>query len=231
MDVSIRDTCRDCLDRTGTLSVVRDFFGYQAGPVDPGLSLLTQIRRLRSPHVHMNIILVGTETYMAADIQEVDAAIQFTRDTYAQVNLGVGRVLWFNIPIAESHGHEDIGNDDEAETLVDEYTVNNDALDIFIVQTYAGNTVGVSGVRGPCDKDLKGIDGSVISIETIHTGIVLAHEAAHYLGLEHAVPINNLMFSTLSDEDGNLIGGQLTPNQEHIMRQHCFMRAPCSAVV
>lgn len=207
-----------------TLSVIRDFFGFQEGPTTAGVSLLAQMRRLQNRHVHMNIILVGTETYSAADISEVDAAIQFTRDSYAQVNLGVGRILWFNIPVSQSRGREDIGSDDEAETLTDEWTVDNNALDIFIVQTYAGTTIGLSRVDGPCNKDAKGMDGSVVAIESSvnTTGFVLAHEAGHYLGLDHSRSSGNLMFGTVPN------GGALTGGQGSNMRDHCFVNNGCS---
>lgn len=209
-----------------TLSVTRDFFGFQGGALDAGVSVLTQMRRLANRHVHMNIILVGTETYDLADLREVDAAIQFTRDSYDQVDLGVGRILWFNIPQAQSRGREDIANDDEAETLTNEWTVDNAALDIFIVQTYASATLGLSRVDGPCDKDAKGMDGSVVALEAslTTTGFVLAHEAGHYLGLGHTDANGNLMFGSVPN------GGALTSGQGSNMRDHCFVQAGCALV-
>jgi Metallo-peptidase family M12B Reprolysin-like len=226
MTATIRQRAACISVNPATLSVTRDFLGFQGGALDAGVSVLTQMRRLTNQHVHMNIILVGTETYVLADIREVDAAIQFTRDSYDQVNLGVGRILWFNIPTAQSRGREDIANNDEAETLTDEWTVDNDALDIFIVQTYAGTTIGLSRVDGPCNKDAKGMDGSVVAIEDSvnTTGFVLAHEAGHYLGLSHGGGSGNLMFGTVPN------GGALTTGQGNNMRDHCFVRAGCALV-
>jgi hypothetical protein len=40
----------------------------------------------------MNLIRVGIEQFTSADEKEIDAAVQFTRDTYASVSLGVGRI-------------------------------------------------------------------------------------------------------------------------------------------
>ena len=62
----------------------------------------------------------------------------------------------------------------------------NSALDIFWVLTYAGKTIGLSREDGPCDKDAKGMDGSVVAIEgsVNTTGFVLAHEAGHDPGAE-----------------------------------------------
>ena len=113
--------------------------------------------------------------------------MQFTRDNYAQVSLGVGRVQRFFITTADANGRDNIGSDGEAEDLTNEWTVPNDALDIFFVLTYATSTIGFSAVDGPCDKDAKGMDGSVVAIEgsADTTGFVLAHEAGHYLGLGH----------------------------------------------
>ena len=202
--------------------VAREFFGYRMGT--PGtLSLLTQMRLLQGRHVHMNFILVGSDQYTNNDLSEIDQALLFTRDTYAQENLGVGRVEHYAISTADANNAEDINNDDEAVELTNDWTVPNDALDIFFVLTYATRTIGYSAVDGPCDKDAKGMDGSVVAIEsTPHTtGYVLAHEAGHYLGLNHSSNANNLMFGTVPN------GGQLTSGQGSDIRDHCFTQPGC----
>jgi hypothetical protein len=202
--------------------VSRDFFGYMMGP--PGsVSLLTQFRRLQGRHVHMNFIRVGSDQYTDNDLREIDAALFFTRDNYAQINLGVGRIEHYVISTAEADGAANINNDDEAEELTNDWTVDNDALDIFFVLTYSGSTIGLSRVDGPCDKDAKGMDGSVVAIEgsSNTTGFVLAHEAGHYLGLGHSSNSNNLMFGTVPN------GGDLTSSQGSNMRDHCFADAGC----
>src|SRR5688572_13937761 len=137
------------------------------------------------------------------------------------VNLGVGRVRRYFITDADANNHENIGSDGEAEDLTNEWTVDNRALDIFFVLTYSGDAIGLSRVDGPCDKDAKGMDGSVVAIETALTGAVLAHEAGHYLGLDHSDDDNNLMFRSVPN------GGNLTNNQGADMRDHCFVRSPC----
>ncbi len=210
-----------CIGITGNFSVLHDFFGYTAAPQD--LSVLTQIRRLQGRHVHMNLIRVGIESFTAADELEIDGAVQFTRDTYATVNLGVGRVTRWFITTAQANGRDNIGSDGEAEDLTDEWTVDNHALDVFFVLTYAGTTIGLSRVDGPCDKDAKGMDGSVVAMEGTGntTGFVLAHEVGHYLGLSHTSNSNRLMFGTVPN------GGQLSSSEGSDMRDHCFAESPC----
>ena len=202
--------------------VVRDFFGYRMGP--PGtLSLLTQMRLLQGPHVHMNFIRVGSDQYTDNDLSEIDRALSFTRLTYATVNLGVGRIEHYIISTADANNAEDINSNDEAEELTNDWTVPNDGLDIFFVLTYSGATVGLSPEDGPCDKDAKGMDGCVVAIESNPdtTGLALAHEAGHYLGLSHSSNSNNLMFTTAAN------GGQLTSGQGADMRDHCFTQPGC----
>jgi len=173
--------------------------------------------------VHMNFIRVGSDQFTSADLSEMDGALQFTRDTYATVSLGVGRIEHFVISTAEADGAENIDNDDEAEELTNDWTVPNSALDIFWVLTYSGSTIGLSRVDGPCDKDAKGMDGSVVAIEGSPntTGFVLAHEAAHYLALSHSTSSSNLMFGTVPN------GGVLTSSQGADMRDHCFTKSGC----
>lgn len=211
-----------CIGLTGTVSVARNYFGFLRGaPRD--VSVLTQVRRLQGRHVHMNFIRVGSDQFTNNDLAEIDAALQFTRDNYSQVSLGVGRIEHFAISTAQANGAENINNDDEAEELTNDWTVPNSALDIFWVLTYSGSTIGLSRVDGPCDKDAKGMDGSVVAIEgsVNTTGFVLAHEAGHYLALRHSSSSTNLMFGSVPN------GGGLTSSQGSDMRDHCFTKSGC----
>ena len=210
-----------CIGLSGNISILRDFYGYITG-APRELSLLTQIRLLKGSHVHMNLIRVGVDQFTHADEQELDGAVQFTRDTFAIVGLGVGRVQRFAITTADANGRENIDNDAEAEALTLEWTVWNDAMDIFFVLTYTGATIGFSAVDGPCDKDAARMNGSVVAIEgaVATTGLILAHEVGHYLGLEHVDDPTNLMNRIVRS-------GQLTADQGTDMRDHCFVKPAC----
>lgn len=211
-----------CIGVTGSFSVSRDFFGFLRGaPVD--VSVASQIQRLKGRHVHINFIRVGSDQYTKSDLAEMDSALQFTRDTYAQADLGVGRIEHFVISTAEANGADNVNNNDEAEELTNDWTVPNSALDVFWVLTYSGPTIGLSRVAGPCNKNAKGMDGSVVAIEgsANTTGFVLAHEAGHYLGLKHASSNTNLMFRNVPN------GGNLTSSQGSKIRGHCFTKPGC----
>jgi len=204
----------------GTFSVLHDFFGHNFSP--GSLSLKKQMVRLGSPRIDLNLIRVGSDQFTSDDIRELDIAVDGTRDTFDQVGLAIGRVWHWNITTAEADGYENIGDDCEAVDLADDWSVDNTALDVFIVRTYAGKTIGLSAVEGPCDKDdSKDMEGSVVAIEgsSTTTPFVLGHEIGHYLGLEHQIANNaNLMFPSVPN------GGNLTANQGVNMRAHCLVK-------
>lgn len=213
------------LEDINNFRVVRDLFGYATG-APRALSLLEQARRLQGKHIHLNIIRVGADSFTNADDQELDLAIDYTREFYDQVNLGIGRIEWYDVSIAAANGAENINSDDEAQDLTNSWTVANGAIDVFFVLTYAGITAGRAPVDGPCNKDTKWtMTGCVVAIETgmLQTAQTLAHEVGHYLGLEH----NNFDPANLMYGGGSW-GIKLYSSQGATMRDHCFVDPGCA---
>jgi len=173
------------------------------------------------PSVNLNIIRVGSENFTAADETTISNAITTMRNIYATVGFTIPLVENWVIGLAQANGHDVIDNDGEAESLTDEWTVPNRSVDVFAVKLYVGATAGLSPVGGPCDKDAKGMDGSVIEMNGSTTGQILAHEVGHYLGLSHTTnDSTNVMFPSVPN------GGLLTASQGDIMLRHCFVSPP-----
>lgn len=81
-----------------------------------------------------------------------------------------------------------IDNEDEGKAMMNRYTVSDNwYLDIFFVEGIWDGSFGYTYANGPVDKqgDLSGI---VIrrDSDTVNLGQTFAHEAGHYLGLQHA---------------------------------------------
>jgi hypothetical protein len=118
----------------------------------------------------------------------------------------------------------------EAVDLTDDFSGPNDGIDVFYVQSIL-NAGGWSTTPGPCDKDEKDeMTGAVIELSSGILGILTAHEVGHYLGLQHATTITNVM-GVDSNGDGigelNSTSTNLTSSQGMTMRGHCAVRSPC----
>jgi len=229
-----------CIGVEGDFSVLHHFFGLLSVPLFKELSLLQQIDRLKHSHFHVNVILVGDDAFSTSDLDDVNRAVFDTREIYSKVGVGVGRVQWFAIPVAMADGHDDIASDDEAVELTNSWTVHNNGLDVFVIRNGwledGADRTGLSDQYASCDKDAdKSMSGSVVSLNGILSGITMAHEMGHDLGLYHIVDLDaDELDEATEDEIKNLmfpfavsIAGQLHLWQVAIILQHCRIRPGC----
>jgi hypothetical protein len=101
---------------------------------------------------------------------------------------------------------------------------SGDALNVFLVEALVAGAVGLGGridglaggIPGPALAAGAPSNGVAVS-EGQLSGLSLAHEAAHYLGLFHVAESGNLM------HDG-LPGRELTPQQAAVLRGHPLVR-------
>jgi len=171
------------------------------------------------PAISINLIRVGSDQFTSTDLTTINSAVTVMRNTYATVGISLRRVENWIITTAQAKGRDVIDSNSEAEALTDEWTVPNNNVDVFLVKLYVGAVAGLSPVSGPCNKDAKGMDGSVVELVGSTTGQVLAHEVGHYLGLPHVTDSTNVMFPSVPN------GGLLTTSQGNTMKTHCFIEA------
>lgn len=175
-----------------------------------------------SHRVDVNVILVGHDQFTGTDRAETTAALAIARTIFAAVRIELRETGWFGITADEASAYLTIDSGSEAADLTDDWTVRNDALDLFVVRAMNGAD-GWSAVNGSCDKDAKGMTGSVVSLNgsSANSGNTFAHEIGHYLGLDH-IP-----------DHGNFIGDNGSSNsvtgihewQGTVMKRHCFVHA------
>jgi hypothetical protein len=230
----------NCIGVTGGFSVLRDFLGFSRGqlPPDPTgaavtVSLKRQAQRLRGRHFHLNVIAVGSDQFSDADFIEIDYSIFKLRNIYDTVSLGVGRVQHWAVTTADADGLDTPTSEDDLEDLTDDWTVPNDAIDMFIphnvsIPSNGGSILGLSPEGGPCDKDDKDMNGSTCGLwGSEQTARSFAHELGHYLGLGHenGTPTNLMCQSSGASSIRNSV--QLTSGQGETVRGHCFVHDGC----
>jgi Metallo-peptidase family M12B Reprolysin-like len=262
--LSVRDVAERCLGITGDLSVDTDLYGYvfrdtdgsvfgtlQATDVLPGSgtsaqptarSLKRHLETVSGTSVDLTIFLVGHESDFSGavshdHVSKAQYSVQVARDLYANVDLGIRKLEWCPIEMAEAGDFVDIGGQWETFRLTANFTGPPGSLDVFLVQTIDG-AGGLSPTGGTCDKDEKVLEtnttGLVVPLSSPRQwlGISLAHEIGHYLGLRHETTVSNLMCGDrlfVGSCDGTLQSTQITASQADTMKDHCFVHPACAA--
>lgn len=243
--VSLKTTAAACRGLAPPFSVLGDLYGYIHADADgerfggqrTTMSLRRQLQLVRGRALAASIFLVGHEhdftgVVTPAQVQKVQYAIQVTREIYAGADLGIHRIHWRRIGVTAAGAYTIITDKTEAADLTEDFTSPDDGIDVFFVQQVL-NAGGWSRVRGSCRKDRRDqMTGAVLELSgsARFTGILLAHEVGHYLGLRHADTITNLMGV---DSNGDGIGElstaskEVTAAQASTMRRHCAVRPPC----
>jgi len=234
--VSLHTFATSCVGCLPNFSVLRDFFGYASAPpwtlapaleqtnLPQFLSVATQIQRLKQTHYSLDLIRVGTigTTLPAVDEQNLDCAVQMTRDIFGAIGVGIGRVdrSWF-IPLSDNTGYDVIEDSGEGEDLVDEYGAPGDGIDVFFVPLFQGTVSGTTPSKG---------DGVVVeSLETMFlaTARTLAHELGHYFGLGHENDTPTNLMCQGKNANPMPGGTQLNSDQIDEIKDADEMRSPC----
>ena len=213
-------------------------------------SLRDHLSRISGPSIDITVILVGHEPGLAGwfdedDVFQIQSAIDWAREIYAQAGLGVPPHLLGLYPDRRCqrlrHHRNELGRDRSDQRLV---RLPADSLDVFYVTLIQG-AGGWSNTDGPCDKNTDDVrTGSVIEVKpqtflsslksrNQWAGILLAHEMGHYLGLDGG-----------TDGDSNIMGADdnppfgvdeislnstgITNSQADTMLMHCAVKSTCA---
>jgi hypothetical protein len=225
MPISLRDVAQSCLGKSTPLSMRWDVFGFYSNP-ELELSLRRQLELAQGEGLNLNLILVAEEDFTWADIEEIQFAVQYMRNIYDDEGICVRKIRWQVISAADAGGYATINSGSEAFDLTDDWNgPDGGYLDVFIVRNMTGGAGGWSTVDSPCSKDDKDeMTGTVnaLNFSRETSGIIFAHEAGHYLGLNHHSNHGNFMHANASGGSTNI-----TSAQGSTMRSHCYVRVVC----
>jgi hypothetical protein len=240
-----------CIGRTAsTRSIVKDLFGYrdQSGrPFVPAptlnssnpnftrVSVLDQAKLLRGPHFHLNIITVGTELITDQHFRDICFGIQTMRFIYGKVNLGVGRVLWWTISVADAGDLVKPSSNSDYTDLTNGWSAPAGGMDVFVCtemdrsgrtgQPWANNPENYNKGHS-CNKDTnKHNSGSVANLNDSPQGLgnTFAHEIGHYFGLGHLAETDNFIGGDGASDSATGIYSW----QGEFMKRHCFIEEGC----
>jgi hypothetical protein len=168
----------------------------------------------------VNVILVATENFTPALMTQLGASLAGARAIYADVGLQIRNENYFHIDVADAGTYANMDKS-EAPDLTADWTVPNHALDLFVVVMMTGGADGRSAVNGSCDKDAKGMTGSVVSLngDAANSGNTFAHEMGHYLGLDHIPDVDNFIGNDGASDSKT----QIYAWQGETMVKHCFV--------
>jgi hypothetical protein len=198
-------------------------------------SLRQHLQSIKEKSINLSIFMVGYDDFSGDDtlddLTKVQYAIQIARDLYVQADLGIRKIFWSRISVAEAGDFTEIADKDEAEALTDAFSGDNDGIDVFWVRRITG-AGGFCNEEGPCDKDSSDrLTGVVIELNRRRrrTGILLAHELGHYLGLPGGSSLTNVMGMAQPGQPDDLqdVSTEITSSQAADMRDHCFVRPAC----
>lgn len=179
--------------------------------------------------VRLNRVLVGAETFTAADRQDVTDGIAAMRGIMLALGLHLEFDL-FKMSVAEAGRFVTVTSVADAEGLTHRVQAGAfGTVDMFVVKTMTGAD-GWSPVGGSCDKRDKGMTGIVVSLNgstPAYRGNTFAHELGHYLGLSHescadpSMAANFMLGGKSCSSNGNTA---VTATQQAIVTQHCAVR-------
>jgi hypothetical protein len=238
--LSLKTISGNCIGLGSAFSVIKDFFGYPFGTPQKVISLRRQMELAKGQAMNISIILVGTSDDSDPslvswnDCVAVQHGIQIAREIYGKVDLGIRKVYWSHIDRDDAGSYTNIDDSSEGNDLTNDWSAANDGLDVFFCPNVDTADGWGPGSAGTCDKGDKDDWTGVVcqlGLGNSFTGVLLAHEMGHYLGLGTGPSATNFMGV---DPDGDGIDSissnstDITAGQGTTMKSHCYVNPACA---
>jgi predicted Zn-dependent protease with MMP-like domain len=177
----------------------------------------------------VNIIKVGD--FGSQEHVDLYDAVDRMRQIYEARDITLRGVDRWIISSASAGSYTTINDENEFRDLLQDWSVPNDFVDVYVVQSFAWDSYnGYAGnIPGPASKggreDGVAVDKSGFTdasgtarLPVTTLAQLIGHEVGHYLGLAHLEDTNNLMRSNTGDR-----GPDLNYDQYRLMFPHGYM--------
>lgn len=180
-------------------------------------------------HFDINVIKLGADAFTSEQNSMVDEMVDRAEKIFSRYGLPIAAVGRYRISQEAAGSLALPRSESDLASIGRRWSIEGQAIDVFVVAAMAIDTVaGKSAISGSCSKSSKprGVRTPVVSLRETpeESGVVLAHELGHFLGLFHC-PLLCSGMTNVMEPVATANHREFTPGQVEVMTEHCIVKS------